>query len=150
VTGKHQDDPRRTHPFADETGFLLQWAHQTMRTAVNDALRPLGLNTRHLGVLAVLAARGPISQREIIELLAMDKSVLVYVLDELERRGLVERRRAEHDRRLQTVHLTDDGRKELASIGAAAGPVNERLLAPLSTAERRRLNDLLWRLILDS
>jgi DNA-binding MarR family transcriptional regulator len=119
-----------------------------MRTAMNDALRPLGLNTRHLGVLALLTARGPLSQRDIIDLLDMDKSVLVYVLDELERRALVERRRAEHDRRLHAVHLTAEGREQLTAIGTVTGRVNEHLLSPISPAERRQLNALLWKLIL--
>jgi DNA-binding MarR family transcriptional regulator len=140
-------DLRSTHPLADETGFLLQWAHQKMRSAINEALRPLALNLRHVAVLAALAAGGPLTQRAMIDLLEIDKSVLVYVLDELERRDLVTRRRPEHDRRTQIVELTDGGREQLAHIGAAAGPVNERLLAPLSPADRHRLNDLLWSII---
>jgi DNA-binding MarR family transcriptional regulator len=148
VVSKQQNPSPDAHPFAEETGFLLQWAHQKMRTAMNDALRPLGLNTRHLGVLALVAARGPLTQRDIIDLLDMDKSVLVYVIDELERRALAERRRAEHDRRLQAVHLTAKGREQLAAIGAATGPVAEHLLSPISPAERRQLNALLWKLIL--
>jgi DNA-binding MarR family transcriptional regulator len=144
------DERRKAHPFADETGFLLQWAHQKMRAAINDVLRPLGFNTRHLAVLNALAVRGPLSQRSITDLLDMDKSVVVYVLDELERRNLIERRRVEHDRRAYAVHLTVEGREQLTAVGMAAGPVNQRLLAPLEADERRQLNDLLWRIILEA
>jgi DNA-binding MarR family transcriptional regulator len=141
-------DPRASHPFAEETGFLVQWAHQKMRAAMNEALRPLGFNTRHLAVLAALSTAGPLTQRAMIDLLDIDKSVLVYVLNELEQRGFIERHRPDHDRRTHVVDLTADGRDQLAAVGAAAGPVNERLLQPLSPTDRRRLNDLLWRIIL--
>jgi DNA-binding MarR family transcriptional regulator len=109
----------------------------------------LGFNTRHLAVLSSLAARGPLTQRTLNDLLDMDKSVTVYVLDELERRNLIERRRVEGDRRAYAVHLTAEGHEQLIAIGKTAGPVNQRLLAPLAAGERQQLNDLLWRIILD-
>jgi DNA-binding MarR family transcriptional regulator len=142
------DDRRELHPFAEQTGFLVQWAHQKMRSAINEVLKPLGFNTRHLAVLNALAVRGPLTQRAINDLLDMDKSVVVYVLDELERRNLAERRRVEHDRRAYEVHLTADGLEQVAEIAKIAGPVNHQLLAPLEEAERGQLNDFLWRIIL--
>lgn len=121
-----------------------------MRAALNEALRPLGLNSRHLAVLATLSTSGPLAQRTMIDLLDIDKSVLVYVLDELERRDFVERHRPAHDRRTHVVDLTAEGRRQLAAIGAAVSPVNEHLLRPLSPTDRRHLNDLLWRIILNA
>src|SRR5262249_38764587 len=82
---------------AQETGFLLQRAHRRLRAAQNDALRPVELGIAHVAVLGLLAARGDLSQRQLIEIMDADKSTMVYLIDELERQGLAERRQAPAD-----------------------------------------------------
>lgn len=128
---------------AQETGFLLQRAHRRLRAALNDALKPLQLNVGHLGVLGLLHARGDLSQQQLIELLEVDKSSMVYLIDELEKQGLAERGEAPGDRRAYAVHLTDAGRKRLTVVGQAVRHVQERFLTPLSPRDRTRLNELL-------
>ena len=130
-----------------QIGGQLYLAHRYARAATNRALRAHQIELRHLGVLACLAEAGPQSQRALIDRLQLDKSSMVYIIDELERQGLAERRRNEHDRRSYAVHLTPTGRDKLAASTETAGEVMTELLSPLSPAERQQLHELLGRFI---
>jgi len=128
-------------------GGQLNLAHRYARAATNRALRVHELDLRHLGVLSTLAEEGPLPQRTLVDRLQMDKSSMVYVIDELERQGLADRRRSDEDRRSYAVHITEDGRARLAAATATATATMAELLAPFSSAERTRLHDLLARFI---
>jgi DNA-binding MarR family transcriptional regulator len=114
--------------------------------AHNEALRPLNLNIAHIAVLGLLAERGDLSQRQLIEIMDADKSTMVYLIDELERQGLVQRRPDPADRRAYAVHLTDGGRDRLGEAGLVVRRVENDFLAPLAARERTRLNDMLRRI----
>jgi DNA-binding MarR family transcriptional regulator len=75
----------------------------------------------------------------------MDPSTMVSTIDELESRGLVERRRHPTDRRAHALHVTDEGRATLARGRRVAAESQEELLAPLNAEERQGLHDLLLR-----
>ncbi|BCJ33532.1 hypothetical protein Athai_10350 [Actinocatenispora thailandica] len=128
-------------------GNQLYLAHRYARAAANRALRDHGVELRHLGVLGALAEDGPLSQRALVDRLQLDKSSMVLIVDELERQGLAERRRNERDRRSYAVHLTAAGRDRLAAAVHATDAVLAELFAPLSTAEREQLHELLDRFI---
>jgi DNA-binding MarR family transcriptional regulator len=129
-----------------ETGFLLQRAHRRLRMAHNEALGPMNLGIAHLAVLGLLSARGDLSQRQLIEIMDADKSTMVHLIDELEKQGLAERRPDPDDRRAYAVHLTEAGRTRLAEAGRIVKAVEDAFLAPLTAAERRRLNQMLKRI----
>ena len=71
-----------------QIGGQLYLAHRYARAAANRALREQRLELRHLGVLGCLAEMGPLSQRALVDRLQLDKSSMVYIIDELERQGL--------------------------------------------------------------
>lgn len=131
----------------DQAGFLLQRAHRRLRMAHNEALAPLGLTIAHVAVLGLLGDRGDLSQRQLIDLMDADKSTMVYLVDELEEQGLVERRTDRSDRRAYAVHLTDAGRTRLQEAGAVAAQVERERLAALSPRERAQFTDLLRRIV---
>jgi DNA-binding MarR family transcriptional regulator len=138
---------KRPERLGAQIGGQLYLAHRYARAATNRALRAHQIELRHLGVLACLAEAGPLSQRALIDRLQLDKSSMVYIIDELERQGLAERRRSERDRRSYAVHLTAAGRDRLAAATETTGDVMTELLTPLSPAERQQLHDLLARFI---
>lgn len=109
-------------------------------------MEALGLTPGMWGALNVLDAESPLSQQELGRLVGMDPSSMVSTLDELERRGLVERRRHPSDRRAHALHMTDDGRAALTSGRELARAAQAELLEPLSAQERTILHDLLLRL----
>lgn len=128
-------------------GGQLYLAHRYARAATNRALQAHQLELRHLGVLTCLAEAGPLSQRALVDRLQMDKSSMVYMIDELERQGLAERRRDERDRRSYAVHITPAGRDRLAAATNTAAEVMTGLLTPLTPTEQGQLHELLARFI---
>jgi hypothetical protein len=78
--------------------------------------------------------------------MAIDRTAMVYLLDDLEDRALVERVRSPQDRRAFLIHLTPSGRTAQRQAAAALDGAAQTLLAPLGEAERRHLIDLLARI----
>jgi DNA-binding MarR family transcriptional regulator len=77
--------------------------------------------------------------------LGMYASRLVAFIDELEKRGLLERQPSNSDRRLYALHLTKSGREQFSAIGAVAREHGRDLLDALSDEERLTLTALLER-----
>jgi DNA-binding MarR family transcriptional regulator len=118
-------------------------AHAAAKFA--ERLGPLGLTPAHVGSLRVIAGSSGASQQEVAERLGMFPSRLVALIDELEDRGLVERRENARDRRTYVLQLTPRGKEVLQSVGRVAREHQDALLSALSTEEREVLASLLAR-----
>jgi DNA-binding MarR family transcriptional regulator len=128
------------------TGFLLSRMGMVAMKQFAATLEPLGLTTRLWGALNVLDAEGAITQHALGACVGIDPSSMVATVDELEAKGLVERRRHPTDRRAHALHITDHGRETLAKGRELARTAHEDLLAPLTPEERIQFHDLLLRL----
>jgi DNA-binding MarR family transcriptional regulator len=100
-------------PLTSRLGYLLKHAQQNFAEIGARALEPLGVTGRQLAVLVVLDAAEPLSQLEAAKELGVDRTTMVALVDELEDKGLVERRRSPDDRRKNIVELTALGMKTL-------------------------------------
>ena len=80
-------------------------------------------------------------------IVAFDRSTIGDVLERLESKELIVRRSTPEDRRLKLLNLTSRGRNVLAAILPAVDRAQERMLAPLSPSERRKLVQLLSALV---
>ena len=127
-------------------GQLLFVAQQAAQALAIERLEPLGLSPRVWGVLSTLTESGPLTQIELATTMAVDRTAMVYLLDDLEQRALVERVRSPQDRRAFLIHLTPGGRDAQRRAAAALTGAAETLLTPLNEAERRHLVDLLARI----
>ena len=105
------------------------------------------LRPRHLIALRLLHERGPMPQHGLGAALSLDPSNVVGLLNELEERGLVERRRDPADRRRHIVSLSDGGEQELARTYSRLGLVEDELFSVLSADERATLHGLLERVV---
>jgi len=110
-----------------------------------EASKPGGLRPRHLRALGILREQGPQSQQGLGEVLSLDPSNVVGLLNELEERGLITRQRDPTDRRRHIVELSGRGEKALAAAYVRLGLVEDSLLGALSTEERVTLYHLLVR-----
>ncbi len=126
--------------------FLLKRLGFAVKERVADAFEDAGTSAYHYAVLAVLEEGDRETQATIADALAYDRSYLVGLLDELEERGLIERRRDPADRRRHIVRVTPAGKKSLVRLRALQGRVDDEFFAPLSTDERATLQALLLKL----
>lgn len=147
IAGDRAPSPPTTPDLFDDLSFLLARANALSLAAGNAALGHHGLRVRSYSVLALAAGPRQPTQRELAELLRLDPSQVVALVDDLQSRGLVTRQPDPSDRRANVVVATDDGRVacEAASIAAAAAQ-DEQLLNVLSPSERAQLAELLRRI----
>jgi DNA-binding MarR family transcriptional regulator len=131
---------------AGSLAFLLAQvgAHAAMKFA--ERLEALGLSPPHAGILGLLRRAAGQSQQDVAESLGMHPSRMVAILDELEQKGLVERRENPGDRRVYALFLTTAGEKALREIGKLGAEHLESLCAALDASERERLAQLLQRI----
>lgn len=87
-------------------GYLLKHAYLRLTEESSLALAPYGIDGRELAVLAVLDAHDELSQLDAAGKLGIDRTTMVSLVDALEDKELVERRRSPRDRRKNIVQLT--------------------------------------------
>jgi DNA-binding MarR family transcriptional regulator len=126
--------------------MLLNQAAYALANRLTAALSELEISVRVYCVLAK-AAEGEFTQSRLAQLAWMDKTTLVVTLDEMERRGLAERRVAPADRRVRVIVLTEAGRRLLAKADAVVAGVYDDVLAGVEPAERERFLAVLARLV---
>jgi len=136
----------------DRFGFLFAKMHHRSARFSVDALRDagLGLSGMHAGALAMIAEAGPLPQNAVGAALGKDRTTMVSVIDELERAGLVERRRNPADRRAYALEVTAEGHTWLERADAALSEVEEDLLRGLDAEEREALRGMLQRVVFDA
>jgi DNA-binding MarR family transcriptional regulator len=137
--------PDASVPF-HSVGYSLSALGFAVAQRFRQALEPLELEPREFSLLRAVGAAEGESQHTIAERLGIPPSRMVAFLDELEDRGLVERRPNSRDRRARALHLTRAGRRRLARAFAAAAAFERKLCAGLGEAEREQLLGLLGRL----
>jgi MarR family transcriptional regulator, lower aerobic nicotinate degradation pathway regulator len=127
-------------------GYLLARLGDSSRRRFHKALEPEDLHPRDFGVMTMVAAQPGMSQQQLHEKTAIDPSSMVAVIDELEAKGLAERRPDPKDRRARTIFLTERGLQTLKRVRALAGELQRDFFAALSTEERDTLYGLLRKL----
>jgi DNA-binding MarR family transcriptional regulator len=125
--------------------FLLARAGFESARRLRERLAPYGIEPRHFALLHELALEEGRSQQALADVLGIPKSGMVALVDDLEGRGWVERRRS--DRRTHALHLTRAGGEFLIGTASVAIEHDADLGAPLSEAERKRLVALLAKLL---
>jgi len=138
--------PRLPEELVASATFLLKRLGYVAKERAMEAYEQTGLHPYHHAVLIALGEGSPGTQGAIADALGYDRGQLVGLLDELEERGLVERRRDPKDRRRHLVRLTPEGKRMLRRLRALARQIEDEFLAPLSEQERGNLHALLLRL----
>ncbi|MBB3037795.1 MarR family winged helix-turn-helix transcriptional regulator [Hoyosella altamirensis] len=102
---KSHDLPESSLKSAD---FLISRLHRVVRENVERPLTDAGYSLRTHWILSCLSQQ-PLSQQQVCNALAIDRSDMVRIVDELEKRGLLTRARDKKDRRKHTLTLTETG-----------------------------------------
>jgi DNA-binding MarR family transcriptional regulator len=126
--------------------FLLKRLGFAAKSRSLEMYEKEGLNPYHYAILALLDEGLPETQAAIADALGYDRGTLVGLLDELEEKTLVERKRDPDDRRRHIVRLTTDGKRTLARLRALSKRLEDDFLAPLDPGQREALHTLLLEL----
>jgi MarR family transcriptional regulator, lower aerobic nicotinate degradation pathway regulator len=141
-------EPRPLPPsMRDRVPFLLFRASAMSLTLANEMLAQLALNARQAGILTMVTEREPMTQKDLSDALGIDRTTMVALLDDLEKKGYAVRQRHPHDRRAFLVHPTEAGRHTQAAAVRILDEQQRQFLARLTATEREQLAALLKRLL---
>jgi DNA-binding MarR family transcriptional regulator len=133
-------------PLAGWVGFNLRIAQEATFQAFSHRSKEIGENPGRFATLTLINRNPGISQTELSYANGRDKSSLTPVVEDLVRRGMVERKRMDHDRRAYRLSLTADGKKTLALMMRCAREHERVLDGIIGARDRKRFIDVLKRL----
>ena len=137
-----------TPALAHYTGYLLRRAYARARDCAQRLLPP-GTHPGEGAILLALTQLGPASQQELSDRLRVNRTIMVKLVDKLESGGLVRRERNPRDRRSYALTVTPGGLQAVRAWEPTIERGEAELVAPLDSGERRRLHQLLLRLVPD-
>ncbi len=124
-------------------GFALRRAQVAAFQDYAQTMNDLGISTTQFSVMRLAHANPGINQTTLADALDAEPPRMVSIIDDLERRGLVERLASTIDRRARAIFLTGDGRKLHAVLSKRVTGQNRRLAARLRGANKDALLKML-------
>jgi DNA-binding MarR family transcriptional regulator len=124
-------------------GYLLKQAHSALRSAMDAALRPLGMTVPQYACLELLAQRPGLSNSDLARGAFVSRQSMNVLLQSLERDRLVSRPGQPSTGRSLPVQLTPLGRDRLQAASAAVSSVEGQMRQGLDADEQRQLRRLL-------
>ena len=131
----------------NSAGYLVNHVARLFAAGLKSRIAPLGLTTGQFPVLLELWVKDGVTQRELLERLALEQATLANTLNRMERDQLIVRKKHPSDARSQQIWLTVKGRAQRGAAYQAATAQNEQSLAPLSQTEREQFIDFMRRII---
>jgi MarR family transcriptional regulator for hemolysin len=128
-----------------DLAFLLTQTGHALTTELTAKLASLGITPRGLCVLRHAEAE-ELTQIRLAERCGLDKTTMVVTLDELERRGLAERRLSKSDRRARVIAVTPEGVRLAEAADAVVDGIYAEVLDALPAEERAPFVSALQRL----
>ena len=125
-------------PLESWVGFNLRMAQESAFAAFSHLSREVGESPGRFATLTLIAENPGISQSTLGQASGRDKSSMTPVLDDLVRRGLVQRSRTDEDRRSYRLTLTPAGQKTLTRLMACARKHEQNLDRLIGPRERAR------------
>lgn len=131
-------------------GHVIRRLHQIAVAIFLHEAETTGLTPVQYAVLQTVANQPEIDQRTLARSAGLDTSTIAGVVDRLEARELLVRGTTREDRRVRLLSLTDAGRAVLAEAVPAMQRAQQRILEPLTAAERREFMRLMHKLVAEN
>ncbi len=116
---------------------------RVLRRAFNSSLAPFGINLTEASLMSFIRQHGPLSQRQLADLLQISRPFAGTVIDSLERRELVSRQADATDRRVWLIHLTTEADAFVGAFEEVDRSLRAAFRRGLSREDRRHLAELL-------
>lgn len=117
-----------------------------IRIAYDQCFEPLGLNLSQASLIGYVNQNGPMTQTQLAAALVLGRAATGSLVDQLEKRGLVQRVPDPDDRRVWMVENTEAGSEMAVAVVEVDRQLRTRLRNGISPAERRQLADLLLKM----
>src|SRR5215469_14285462 len=130
-------------PLANWVGFNLRMAQEAAFQAFSRRSQDIGERPGRFATLTLIARNPGISQTELSQANGRDKSSLTPVIDDLARRGLIERKRTQNDRRTYRLMITPTGKKVLTMMTRCARRHERNLDSVIGERDRKRFIQIL-------
>jgi DNA-binding MarR family transcriptional regulator len=150
VHGVLQAETASGAPVDADLGWALGVVFRRYAKASGAALEGVPGGARGYQVLATTNAEGPKRQLDLAAQLGVDRTVMTYLLDDLEKAGLVQRRPDPADRRARLIAPTEEGRATLCQLERKLGDTEDEVLGVLDESERESFRLLLRRVALQA
>lgn len=128
---------------AERLGFRVRILHHLLSQRVAAAFAHYGLRPGSLTTMIMISANPGYSQVELSRVGSLDKSAIVTIVDELEKRGLAVRDRSPNDRRRNSLFLTPKGEALMKEMHQLAMETERPLREGLTADEYRLFSELL-------
>lgn len=128
-------------------GHLIRRCNQISVALFFEEMKQTRLTPVQYAALVAIRDRPGIEQVTLVDMIAIDRSTIGTVLRGLEARGLISRTTPEHNQRIKQLRILAPGIKLIDQTQAQMARVQERLLAPLTSTERKTFLALLSRLV---
>ncbi len=130
-------------PLAHWVGFNLRMAQEAAFQAFSHLSQEIGESPGRFATLTLIARNPGISQTELSLANGRDKSSLTPVVEDLVKRGLVERKRMDNDRRTYRLNLTSSGKRVLTMLTRCARRHERNLDRVIGERDRKRFIQIL-------
>jgi DNA-binding MarR family transcriptional regulator len=118
-SNNQQKDVLHRNGLDANVGYQLRMAYVAIRRHFETAMERLELTQKQTGVLWLIDANGGVSQIALANELGMDRASMMAIVDRLQERGLIVRKRSSEDGRRQELYVTAKGRKVLSQAKSA-------------------------------
>jgi DNA-binding MarR family transcriptional regulator len=130
----------------DLLGYQLRRAQSAVFQDFAASMSGENITPGQFGVLALIEANAGLSQTRLAQILGIDRSTLVAVIDKLEHQGFVERAARPNDRRSHALKLSRRGQARFQVLARLVRRHEARIARQLSPHERATLIELLQRI----
>lgn len=120
----------------DDEVTAIGIADKKISAALDEALRPIGLNSSNYYFLLKIGESNELSRDELFQKISLSQSNVTRRLDQLVKLGLVVKNRSDVDKRAFVAHLTDKGKDLISGIQKAIEEVTSKAFGNLSDDKR--------------
>lgn len=122
---------------------VLMKASKSLQEVIKDDISNHGMRTSDFEILEALYHKGRLTVREVSEAVLINTGSITYVIDKLEKKGLLERSNCKDDRRVVYIQITDEGKKLMNTIFPAHQRVIEELFDGISEEDKKTVVNVL-------